>query len=286
LTEAANAATEVVAEAAEEVAEQATQVADISRGLSGRDLGLVFGGLVVGAGLGGAFGYFWAKRQMQTKYSELAAEEIAEMREHYNAKVRALENQTEKPKLEDIVREQGYARETTEPPMAVTPPSAVVEAVAEEETVAEEAEAEPEVINAFEQYGDGVLPKWDAHQERRRRSPLRPYVIHIDERQENPSYDEVEFTYFEDDDVLCNERNEIVEKDERDALVGEENLGRFGHGSNEPDVVYIRNDRLEMDIEVTRSPNSYTEEVLGYEPDPEPEIRHSHRRERMPFDDE
>jgi hypothetical protein len=265
-------------------AKTAVEEAVRSRGLSWG-----IGGFVIGAGLGGALGYILTKRhletKLETKYSQIAADEIAEMQQHYHDKAVALENKVEKPKLEDIIREQGYS---DEPPMVVTPPAAVVEAAKEdeEEAPAEEVEAEPEVVNAFEQYGDDKQEDWDWHQERRRRTPLRPYVIHIDERNENAAYENVEYTYFEEDDVLCNERNDILEKDERDTLVGEKNLERFGHGSGDPDTVFIRNDRLEMDIEVTRSPNSYAEDVLGYDPDPEPEIRHSDRRGRMKFDDE
>jgi hypothetical protein len=87
LSDTANAATEVVAEVAEEVAEHATALAQTSRGFSGHDAGLVFGSLVVGAGIGGALCYIFAKRQLETKYSKIAAEEVAQMREHYAAKI-------------------------------------------------------------------------------------------------------------------------------------------------------------------------------------------------------
>jgi hypothetical protein len=46
-------------------------------------------------------------------------------------------------------------------------------------------------------------------------------------------------------------------------LIGEKNLSRFGHGSQDPSVVYVRNDQLELVYEVVRSPQSYSEEVHG-----------------------
>lgn len=294
-----NAAAEVVADVAEEVADQATHVAEVSRDLSGRSLGLAFGGFVVGVGLGAAVGYILASRRLETKYLQIAEDEIAEMRKHYKAKMVALESNTDKGDLEKIVRERGYATEdepTTTPPMAVTPPLSVVEAVAEEEdeedededeevpAVETQAEFEARERNAFREFGDANRDpgEWDWHAERSRRSPLRPYVIHIDERDEREGYDGVTFTYFEADDVLCNERDEVVNEEDREKLLGEANLDKFGHGSNDLNCVYIRNDQLQMIFEVCKSPNSYVHE-MGLEP----EIRHSdRRRERMTFDDE
>lgn len=285
MSDTTDAATEVVAEVADEVAEQATHVAEVSRGLSGRSLSLVLGGFVVGAGLGGAIGYILSKRQLEKKYYQQAADEIAEMREEYHNKAVALENKVDKPKLEDIVRERGYAADPrpTQPPMAVTPPASVVEA--QEDGEDRKPESDPVAQNAFEEFGDDNRnpDEWDWHKERSRRSPNRPYVIHIDERDERDTYDGVTWTYFEADDVLCNERDEIVDAEDREKVVGASNLEKFGHGSGDPEVVYIRNDRLEMIIEVSRSLNSYAEEVHGLEP----EIRHSNRRRgRIPFDDE
>lgn len=276
-------ATEIVAEVAEEVADQATHVAEVSRALSSRNLGFGFGGFIIGAGLGGALGYIFCKRKLEVKYHQIAAEEVAEMRQHYNEKIVALEN-TEKPKLEDVVRDHGYAPEPTEPPMAVTPPTAVVEAakeVVEDEPEVIEEDPEPEVRNVFQQAE--VEDHWDYYAERAKRSPLHPYVIHRDEREEQHAYDGVTFTYYEEDDVLCNERDEVVSTEDRERILGEANLTKFGHGSGDASVVYIRNDQLEMDIEVIQSPNSYAEEVHGFEP----EIRHADRyRGRQPFDDE
>jgi hypothetical protein len=288
---------EVVAEVAEEVADQATHVAEVSRGLSGRDFGLVFGGLVVGAGIGGALGYIFAERKLDAKYAEIAAEEVAEMREHFHAKEVAREQEAGKGDLEEIVRERGYIPDEEEgsaPPMVVTPPTAVVERAEEvrdeeaEPEPAAEAEAvdeapEPVTRNVFRDQAAPPKDEWDWHKERSQRSPLRPYVIHREERDEADAYDSVTFTYYEADDVICNERDEVIPEGDRERIFGEANLEKFGHGSGDATTVYIRNDQLEMDIEVIRSPNSYAEEVHGFEP----EIKHSHRRrERTPSDDE
>lgn len=288
-------ATEIVADVAEEVAEQATHVAEVSRGLSGRDLGLVFGGFVVGAGLGGTLGFIFTRRLLETKYNEMAAEEIAEMREHFRQKVVAAEAEAGKGDLEEIVRERGYRPEVEEtaPPMAVTPPSAVVDRAVEIAEAEDEANGEPPdepVEEAPEPvtrnvFRDNAPPEdnWDWHRERAQRSPMRPYVIHLEERDEADAYDAVTYTYYEADDVVCNERDEVISPEDRERIIGEANLEKFGHGSGDATTVYVRNDQLEMDMEVIRSPNSYAEEVHGFEP----EIKHSYRRrERASADDE
>jgi hypothetical protein len=298
-------ATELVADVAEEVAEVATNVAEVSRGLAGRDLGLVFGGFVVGAGVGGGAAYYFLKGKLQTKYSMLAAEEISTMRQHYADKVVALEAQVGKKDLGELVREHGYRDDEDEeetpvrsssPPMAVSPPAAVTEAAeaaAQDDGIEEPPQDgnmvdgdpvtdEPATRNIFRDQPK-VEHEWDWAAEKAQRSPLRPYVIHREEREEQQAYDSVTYTYYEQDDVLCNERDEIIDETDREKIVGETNLERFGHGSDDPYIVYVRNNQLSMDIEVVRSPNSYAEEVHGLEPT----IQHSdRRRDRRPFDDD
>jgi hypothetical protein len=263
----------------------------------GSKLGLIFGGVAIGAVLGGAAGYFITRRMLETKYNNIAEDEITEMRQHYRDKELSLENTQSKPELESIVRDRGYS---TQPPMAVTPPDAVVDRAQE---VAEEEGGDPRppvpVVrdqNVFQQPRPNeaelgrpvskVQDDWDYDFERSRRSVDRPYIIHMDEKDENDEYDTVTFTYYEEDDVVCNERDEVIDKQERDLMIGEAHLNMFGHGSGDPSIVYIRNDRLEMQMEVVRSPNSYAEEVHGFEPTPPDELRHHHRRERRLRNDE
>lgn len=252
-----------------------------------RELGIGIGASLVGAGLGAVLGFFFSKKRLETKYQQICEQEIAEMREHYNAKKRSLDAQAQKYSLDlettaakhevtDIIQDNEYSPPATssQPPMAIQPPQAVVDAAVEE--------AEPEVRNIFRE--DYVDDNWDYNKEKAKRSPVRPYVIHYDEREDKP-YIEVTYTYYEGDDVICDERDEVV--DERERLIGVQNLDRFGHGSNDSKVVYIRNDKLELQFEIIKSPNSYSEEVAG--------ITHSggsqnlermRRRERRHFDDE
>lgn len=243
-------------------------------------------GAVIGAAAGAAAAWGIAYRKAVAGANARADAEIEEMREHYVAKGVALEAQAGKTDLTALVTEKGYIStenekpEPTAPPMAVQPPSSVV--ISEDEKAGEppddsamgvnEVEGrlgvrktakEPETKNVFQEHKSTVTYEWNDHEERKKRAPDRPYVIHVDERHELQGYSDESLTYYVADDVLCNERDEVVDPADRDRLVGEANLDRFGHGSGDPEIVFVRNDNLEIMYEIVRSPNSFAEEVHG-----------------------
>jgi hypothetical protein len=232
-------------------------------------------GIAMGATAGGMAAFAIAYRKAETKYSKIADEEIEEMREHYQAKSLALEADKGKGDLEEIVKERGYSSpesQSVPQPMAIQPPLKVVEEAAEAVEGSVDLDApenasikaqvgEPEPRNIFQQAE--TTHEWDWEAERRSRRPNKPYVVHADERHEIEEYHDVSLTYYEVDDVLCDDRDEIVDPADRDELIGEANLERFGHGSGDASVVYIRNDKLEILYEVIKSPNSFAEEVHG-----------------------
>ena len=82
-----------------------------------------------------------------------------------------------------------------------------------------------------------------------------PYVIpealftEADDR-----YDQESLIYYAGDETLVNDQNEMVPDPE--SLVGI-NLGNFGEDSGDPDRVYVRNERLMTDFEVSRIDIAY-----------------------------
>lgn len=290
MSDAAEKVQDVVADAAAEVAQQAEGVEQFVRSMNQVKMQYGLLGFAIGTAVGGVAAFAIAYRRAEMKYSKFSEEEISEMKEHYQEKVRALEQTSSKGNLEEIVAERGYSvPDDSKPPMAVAPPTPVVEAAAEatEESKEELLRVRPpeatvvkesEVRNVFKDADEDakVTDSWNYTKELQRRSPEIPYVIHYDERGEFDDYTEVTWTYFEGDDVLCREDDSIVDPDQRDMLVGEKNLSRFGHGSNDPSVVYVRNDKLEMMIELVRSTQEYGEEVHGFE-----HGGYSHNLERM-----
>lgn len=278
-----------VLDSADTVLDNAAEAVEVARTFTQRDLGHIVGGLGVGAVVGFAGGYFLLKRNLQTKFDQLVNEEVAGMREHYRQKLQALEQREEKsqlvPELEKKVEELEYKK--TDPREGGGPvPYHLVGEKKEEE--APEQPEEPQTQNVFEERGgpeaDGILelaPGWNYEEELKNRNPTEPYVIHQDEHREGPGededYDKVHLTYFEGDDILSDDRDQVV--DERDKIVGVANLSKFGHGSGDPNIVYIRNDQLACDIEVVRSTGKYATEVHGFQDD---ELTHSSMRRRLP----
>lgn len=254
----------VVNEAAEVVSGEVLDAAEaVHRALDGHSLGL---GLVIGLGVGFSIGGLYISKRLRTEYERIAEEEIAQMREHFHAKVIALE---EKPALDGLVRDLGYVPvvgETQGGDAAPQPdPGAVntrVETESETKNVFETEQPAEEDLGEGKEPNDG----WDYQKEIAQRSSDRPYVIHEDEQHER-GYNEATFTYYEGDDVLADAADKIL--DNRDEIVGD-CIEKFGHGSSDPNVVYLRNEQLEVEIELCRSTGSYAEEVHGFKHSDEP----------------
>lgn len=115
---------------------------------------------------------------------------------------------------------------------------------------------EPEVTVTAEED-----PNWDWPQELAARDPKEPYVIHKDEFfNEEQGYTQSTVTYYEGDDILVDELNVPIYG--FPAMIGEL---KWGHGSGDENVVYIRNDLLEHEYEVCKDFGRYEVEVLGLE---------------------
>jgi hypothetical protein len=142
------------------------------------------------------------------------------------------------------------------------------------EEVQEEPE-EPVVENIFTSSRD----PWDYEEERAKRSEDAPYILHTDEyfRDEGGNQQHT-LTWYEGDDVLVDEEDKPVYN--HHDVVGEL---KFGHGSNDPNVVYIRNEKLHTEYEILRHSGHFAEEILGLHAEVElqNELRHSDRNQRF-----
>ena len=83
-----------------------------------------------------------------------------------------------------------------------------------------------------------------------------PYVISPDEFDDMPDYDAVTLTYYIDG-VVTNMWDSPLDSDEVEELIGYESLEHFGDYEDDPDVVYVRNDRLKADYEILRDYRNY-----------------------------
>lgn len=123
---------------------------------------------------------------------------------------------------------------------------------------------EEERAAVFIQPHDGGLFKYD--DEIPNRSEDEPYVISEDEYiYQEKGYETACLTYYKLDDSLCDDKEILV--DNVDMLIGTENLKRFGHGSTNEDVVFVRNDGIGMEFEIEQVNRSYKSFVMGFEED-------------------
>ena len=91
----------------------------------------------------------------------------------------------------------------------------------------------------------------------------KPYVITVQEYSESdPTFEQTTITYYDQDDTLVDENEEPIA--DVTAVIGDQALDKFGEGSDDPDIVYVRNEVLSTDYEVIRIHKSYAE-VIGME---------------------
>lgn len=116
-----------------------------------------------------------------------------------------------------------------------------------------------QAVNVFTVAERSDLPEWDQEAQMAQRTPDKPYVISKDEFMDAESgYSQDTVTYYLGDDILA---------DATDIPIWNwpEKLGslHFGLGSDDPNVVYIRNDFMHQEWEVLKHSGSYEIEVGG-----------------------
>lgn len=250
---------------------------------------LIHGGvLVVGAGIGFGTGYLVFKK----KFQKLAEEEIESVREAYR------KNAEPKPDLGELAsklfKDEGITLQETAQTVIIrneygpsdeTDADAFRRAHGRVPTTWELIEmgkgipAEKAVRNPSDHDDSGIqegnifdVPQPDPEEigegveEIPPRNPDRPYVIKAEEWYHNETdYDQITLTYWADDDVLADDAKRMVV--DVDSVVGATNLHRFGFLSDNADIVYVRNDRLGADYEITKDERNYSEVVHGVDPD-------------------
>lgn len=262
-------------------------------------IALSIAGAVTGAALG-VVAYKLMKKRLEREFEERLEHELDEMREHYlrssktgqyvtprtaaeallaKDAVEALETYTGeavqqlKSGKDDEPAETDAEEVVDEGPKGLMSPAGKVDytrpmnSVEARETIREqvvtvEQKPGPDVRNIFIDGRPIVDEEWDLEAEEAKRDPAVPYVISHDEYMENTfAHPQSTFSYYSGDDVLANPDDVMVHDVE--AVVGSENLSKFGHGSRDPKIVYVRNERLEMDIEVVCRDDKYSETVMN-----------------------
>jgi len=242
---------------------------------------IIAGAFLVGAGLGGFIAYKIAEKRLAAKFDAELSEQIAAAKA-YRSRV-AKEGEFETPEgavsalvpdeVQEAVRSYQGRPSARQPQVPYDKPEKVdprppVNIVAENVEVTENVTV----------VAKGDPRDWDYNAEvaDRELNPEIPYTISFEEFNENNvGHEQTTMTYYAQDRTLADSQDGIV--DNINHVIGDDNLRRFGHGSHDPNVVYVRNEKIDMDFEITRSNGSYQSEVLNIDPEPA-SLQHSRTR--------
>lgn len=244
-------ATEVVVE---EIADNLEEASRIVRHLNPKALGYLGGGICIGLGVGFLLGQRWRKEQSRKEAFQESEKELEEIREHF------LERRAEekKPDLEEEVQKRGYGLVEEEPDRPLPSPVPVFPAST--------TPGVPRTEAAEKDKYDG----WNYPFELSQRNWRAPHIIHQDEYASNENDNpQTSYTYYEGDTTLADTDDSVFENPENQ--VGPKALHSFGHGTDDFNIVYVRNPQLGLDIEIIRHPGTYAEEVQGLEREHESE---------------
>lgn len=219
------------------------------------------------ATMGGVLGWLICEKKLKQRYEEQASIEIEEAREHYKTRYKGDEYATPQSAAEirgastdsgldkaarALVNYQGGAAEDL---------SRESEDSSEGDGDSVEVTIEAETVNIFENAETTEPGTHLTQAEVDARTSTAPYIIAYDEFM-GSDFQQKQLTYFEGDDVLMDDTDDQPIPDVQ-RVVGRENL-RFGHASGDESVVFIRNDRMSMDFEVSRNLGLYSHEVAGF----------------------
>lgn len=228
---------------------------------------------VAGLGVGLVIGYFISRRKQKMLIEELVnakAEYDSDMRVMSETLARALDNDPRTPEIMEKIVEDALDEEEDDVPEphhgdVVNPrrDPAEIKIVKPARSTRNIFPMEP-------------VAEFDYEKERSRRTLDEPYVISREEFEgDEMGFNQDTLTYYEGDDVICDTQD--VPLYDYSQKIGEL---KFGYGSDDPNVVYIRNERLGMEWEIIKDSGHYAVEVLGHEIEDQiarEELKHSRR---------
>lgn len=198
----------------------------------------------ISAAAGAAAGYFVAMKRLEELYAEQAGKEITEAKRYY-AKLNMEKYQSPADAVAALIPD---VKEASDAILAYQGASTTVK-----ESVDNLVER-----NVFsDDEGDDVWEDTVAS-----RSEDEPYILAQHEfLTAEAGYEQTTLTFYAGDGVLADERDDPIPN--INEVVGDDNIVRFGYKSNDPRVLYIRNDKLSLEFEINLSDGKFAQEVLG-----------------------
>lgn len=203
------------------------------------------------------------KKKLQKEFDERLEVEVEKVKQFYKIRSAQAQYETPQKRVEElrIFHEAEVAMREYKPEVAVPAEPVVTEAEMSDE----------ERRNIFEENQE-LDEEPDAYaREVESRDYEAPYIIsEIDFRTNELEHEQTMLTYYADR-VLADENDEVVLL--VSATVGLENLDRFGHFSDNLEIVYVRNEKLQTDFEIHRDQTEYRVTVGGQDPSPVRQLR-------------
>lgn len=182
-----------------------------------------------GLTLGTMLGFLVGKHTYETK----AAKEIQEMREHYREKLEKIPlSIPDKPSPRDLVKR--YEEEE----------------MIDRDVNYDEVEGPPdEPSEDVDDYEPGENDNYVYDEPERSQGDDQPKLIPVEEFGAIPTFDEVSLLYYQGNDILTTDSDEVVE--DRDAMVGN-CMTKFGFEDSDEKSIYVRNYEQETDYEIIK----------------------------------
>lgn len=220
---------------------------------------------IAGLAIGGFVGYVVTERVLRGQYDILLDEEVERTKEFYKNRSSGITIKQNNKMAEDLSTEEIFEM-ANERLIRDLNYGSTEEEVRDELPEPSAAEVRPEQESRRMTIEEATAIDYESDEIKAMlvlRNSEEPYIITVDEFMEAmPNYDKLSFTYFEGDDILADEREKPIT--EINATVGEDHLTMFGRFSKDKNIVYVRNERIETDFEITRDEQSFGEVVAGF----------------------
>jgi lipoate-protein ligase A len=203
-----------------------------------------------------AAGYVFAKKQLEKTYMDIANDEIAMAEARYKQKwekrgetVDSTEQEV-KENWEKWSEVLDYDVEAGKEKIRTNTENAVTSA-----TLSGDEDDIKEAVTALTSYATGVPQQTVIEAE--------PYTITVEEYLEaEKDFSQTTLTYYDGDGVLASEGDQVFTAEEKVLIIGRTTLEKFGEKSDDDNVVYIRNEKLQREFEIVRDLRKYSEVVL------------------------
>lgn len=228
--------------------------------------------------IGSVAGYLVAKRRLESKYEEIAQQEIAEARRRL--KMFYKREEFAKPPIKGEPDDEEGEDQLLILEETVTTllnqydpsqqfgsdnhyPSTNGKPLGKDIPVQKRNVFEEPIMSDGEEDAEEQFPAYGP------RVPGKPYVISSAEfNADDRGYRQITLTYYSDGALVeegdRNEELNIVED-----LIGEESLQYFGQDPDDPSTIHVRNDHLRVDYEVIYDERRFGQDMLGLRDDSE-----------------